>query len=1522
MSRERDILSAIDEMGGFDFQKLARRLLKRDLYPRLNPLPDQDDLGQDARTDELPVTQLPKMETDGGRITFAISKTSSRSKLIEDCDRCRDVGHDIDTLVFVTSGEVKNDLREKWRGDVREEYGWDLIVHDRTWLSDVVANPEYEKLIEEILGVPPLGGDYYYDIVSRFDQETQETASNVSTTLPQTDHHIRRDEIAEILSRLTTDSSVVVAGPGGVGKSGAAKRVAEQLTDSAVLFLDARRFSEVTDEADLRDGFGLEGALSDAIERVGRHDQCFLIVDQLDNISGTPAAGCFADLLKTVYGSEGVHVAALCRDWELANRSEYEFLTASEDFSQVSIPELSDEQVRNAVDAVGIADYSEELIAVGRNLVDLSIIAELAAQPSSSEIDFGAVKSQVELWELYQETLPERESTGAAWDEDTGNDVRARAVELAEEGLRQGSRVFPIGLRRERPDRRLISRDVLVHERGERYRFRHEELQDFFYAWSAVNRRGWTTPDQVFNDIDERVAAGVLRWMLRLFHKQGPTPTGEFLRRTLLGDDVGYYAVSNVLDEITAWNPADVDDGVLELAITAIDATDNYQRYFYANLRDSSWVRPFYELGFFDEPNGYLMAYLRRVAPDTPEVVTEIIRDTGTDDIQAQAAFIDAACKLPAEHATECIEVFARWLSDAETNADLIALRYRELAEQLVEAGETDGALSLLTALLEPQPPNPRVKEYELENGESRTWKHRTEATALASVHTLERTVDAVVDALPADYDGEFTALLETQLRRAIELEASERDRTPAEFPWPVYIGESKLQYNALKEVLLGALRSHLERWIKRAPDDPSRADLLRRYLDDILLFRRLGVSLLRVDPEAFLQIVRDELLSEANYDERGIRLEFFLLLRDGFPVLERPDQEQVCEIIEDGPDRDAVRETMEANKGRFPDRDLGAVTDEYIEEWQLCRLWMIREHLSDERSDRVERLVDDYGEPDDPVPDSSGMSAVRSRGPLPLEELRELSAEELLSLCLTWDPDEAEQPSDFSTEITARGLAEDLAELIEESPEDFVPRLSILSGADSIYVRHAFYGLKAALEDQRYFEWERVVELCEKAASRSSIDDVSCRREVCRLFEVALKNPESGVLEHRDSVRDILLHLSEDPDPGFENGRGEVQHYRDTDDDGEDDSDRRRYITHERPIEAGINAVRPIAIETLIQYALTRAGADGFEGYREEEQSGLERDVRACLVERLDDPSTAVQSLYGKFLRNLYWLDREMVEENIDAVFPIANDPESRDRFSAAWSAFITTSPWVEELYRDLREHYFHAIDLYAEDELVTISADDRFLIAHSLRPYLFLDEPLDSADSLLPYLYANSSPDTARSVAWQLWSWGNEDPEFREKWRKIRELWQWRLSAIEGQTNDTDEDTEHDVAQKHADEFRWFVGWLELVREEVPPRDVESLLYETVPLLTYDRRGWNTIEAYLAFWVDEQPRCCIDLYATLVRQFQFPNIADFDDETFHLLTTALERGGETREIALEATETIAEYDSDYLDLVRDHAF
>lgn len=80
MSREADILTAVDDLDGFTFQKFARRLLQREIYPDLNPLPDQNDLGQDARTEELPVTDLPNKEHESSRITFAISKTNTNRR--------------------------------------------------------------------------------------------------------------------------------------------------------------------------------------------------------------------------------------------------------------------------------------------------------------------------------------------------------------------------------------------------------------------------------------------------------------------------------------------------------------------------------------------------------------------------------------------------------------------------------------------------------------------------------------------------------------------------------------------------------------------------------------------------------------------------------------------------------------------------------------------------------------------------------------------------------------------------------------------------------------------------------------------------------------------------------------------------------------------------------------------------------------------------------------------------------------------------------------------------------------------------------------------------------------------------------------------------------------------------------------------------------------------------------------------------------------------------------------------------
>lgn len=1488
MSREQDILSGIDEMNGFDFQKLARRLLQREHYPNLNPLPDQDDLGQDARTEELPVTELPNLGGEDGRITFAMSKTTTRDKLTRDCNRCQEVGHDIDTFVFVTSGEVTNDLQTDWKEYVREEYGWDLVIYERTFFSDIATKPEHEKLIEELLGIPPLGGDYYEDIVDKFNQITEETLSGLTAILPHMDRRIDRGEVSEIQSQLSSGVGVVVSGDAGVGKTGVLQQAINRWGDGHVLFIDARRFSECTNQTELRQEFDFSGSLSDAIKRVGRYDRCFLVVDQLDNIGGTPASGLLADILEEVVDSEGVHVLVACREWDLDNRREYQHLRAAEDssFTTVSISKISREAVEDVLADLRISDYSNQLVSLGRNLLNLSIIVELKFL-SDEEIDFTEIKRQVELWDRYQETLVERETRGGEWDERSGEEVRARAVELAQSGLRDGSRVFPISLRRERADKRLISRNVLVHELGERYRFRHEELQDYFYAWDAVNRLGWTTPNQVLEDIDERVAAGIFRWMLRMLQRQGRDQTMEFIDDSLSEDGLSYYAASNVLDEIKSWNPNEIEDDILELVVDKIETREELLRYFYEDLSNTEWVSVLQQQGRFDDPHGPLLGYLEKVAGEVPELVVEIIETTETENEGKRAFLIQIAENLPPEYAVETIDRFQEWLPNATIEIGPYNVHYTNFIESLLEKNEPEAALELLDSILEPQHPDPDVIEYEAEDGEPVERKFGSDATALANTYTLETVVENVRDNLPSGYEEDFIELLETNLRTAIHLEANELGVTPDEISWPPRVDGLELNNTKLKEVLLESLRDYLTAWVNEHPDRDECRSLIDEYLEDILLFKRLGLFFLRSHPDTYSELVEEQLLDDSNYDDIRIQYEFFTLLQEGFPVLGE-ERERVLEIIDEGIEPEEAQRRAGQLQDRFPDDSVDEIAEALNERWKLKRFWMIRDDLSPVYLDQVEEFVDRYGEPDQPelVIRHEGGS-VSFVGPMQQEELRQLSPEEILELCVEWDPTD-DDDEDFLTEVSPRGLGNDLKSLVEESPQQFVPYLNILAEADSIYIYHAFDGLRGAIDKNHSFEWNTVLDLCSEAVNRSDSWGRETRQITCRLIRKGIQETDL-IKDHTEDVKNILLALSGDPDPGLD-----------------DDQD---FIPHEDPIRTAINSVRPIALNSLIVYALERANQDGYEGFDEEQESGLEPEIREVLLERLTDPSTAVHSVYGQRIKNLRWLDEEIIADNVETIFPTGNGDEAIERFGAAWAAYLSVNNWDPQTYNLLRKYYFYAIDLHEEEGRFAGHNQGQGLVAHTLCTYLFGEEDLEDEDSHIVYFYNHTSSDKAGDASWQLMRWGNDEPEFKENWEQVSSLWKWRLNEVAGDPGD------------HGREFEWFVEWIDIMEDQIAPEEIDGLLIRTIPLVSQRRRVWDTLEEYLTLYVDDDPLTCIQIYAELIAQTDWPQYRSFREETRTILESALESGGEAREIALEATETIAEQDSDFLDLLREYS-
>lgn len=1493
MSREDDILTAIDRLDGFTFQKFARRLLQRERYPDLNPLPDQNDLGQDARTEELPVTELPDLQQTSCRLTFAISKTNTKQKVTDDCDSCQENDLDIDAFVFITSGEVTNRKRTNWEDTVKTDYGWDLIVHDRTWFADHATKPAHEKLVDEVLNVPPLNGDYFGDIVTAFSQVTESTLSPINTTLPYIDRHIDQDITEDIISRLTDDQSVVLSGNAGVGKTGVLGQIVNQWDTSSVLFVDARQFSEVSNRTELQQEFDFEGQLSDAIERVGHHGGCLLVVDQLDNIGGTPAAGLFKDLLTDVVASDGVNILAACRKWDLCNRNVYEPLRERDSFETVELTAVTASTVEEVLNQLGITDYSDELINLGKNLLNLSIIAELRSQTSIDQINYSEMKNQVELWDHYQETLVERETQGTEWDRESGYNVRARAIELAQHGLAEGSRVFPISLRRERADERLISRNVLHHERGERYRFRHDELQDYFYAWNAVNRQGWTTPRPVLEEVDERVAAGVFRWMLRMLIEEETELAREFLGGALAPDGLGYYAATTIIDEVVEWDPQAQPTDLLKTVVTTIEAREDLRNYFYSNLSNPAWLSFFHDQDLYDNPDGPLLAYLKRAAADEPTLATEIIDETNTEDENTRAFFLRIAGSLPADYATANTSTFQGWLPDATVHTGPYTVHYTELIETLLEKEKPGAALALLKTLLQPQDPDPDFIEHETEDGGTVTWKVNTEATALARGYTMEDAVQNTWENLPNAYRKKLLQVLEEQLRTAVDLEADVKEVRPTDIRWPIAITDSKHNNIRIHEILLQSLRDFREEWVSEDPTDDSRQQRVTEYLGDILLFRRLGLHLLQTHADAYPDLVREELLDRSNYySSPKIQPEFFKLLRDGFTTLEKSDRKEVLRIIDDGPDKDELQEIAEAREDQFSDRTVKQVVEQECELQQLRRFWMIREHLPEPYSTKVDDFVDQYGEPDHPEsPMSSEGGMVSHVGPMKIEKLRRRSPKEILNLCVTWDP-ETDDQSDFLTEVSPRGLAQDLQTLVSESPNAFVPYLPALTEADSIYISFVFGGLENAIEEENCFDWEPVLELCLDAITRFDERRAGdTRRGTCRLLRNGLSKPDCGLVEHHSTeVRNILLELSDDPEQSLEE---------------QSDQD---FIAHDDPTHVSINAVRPIAVNTLISYALENAKSEGFDGSNTENESGFENPVKDKLHTRMVDPSTAVHSIFGQRLLHLDWLDHSFVQENLDTIFPCDGSTESRERFTAAWMAYIRGSPWQPDVYDWLKECYFHSIDLQIEENHSNTYNYGERLAGHALCSFIHTDEPLGDGDSLLTYFYEQVSPEIAGNGSWQLWSWGNQNTEFRDQWSMVRELWEWRLNMVE------------DDYETHSREFEWFVEWLDLVGDTVEADEIDILLNNTIPYIAQQRRSWETLETYLVNTAPDSPLTSIQIYRNLIDQPEWPGWVEFGETTWQLLETVLETGGHPKEIALDTTEEIAMHDSDYLKLLEEY--
>jgi hypothetical protein len=209
----------------------------------------------------------------------------------------------------------------------------------------------------------------------------------------------------------------------------------------------------------------------------------------------------------------------VCRNKEEHERLLLRDLT-SLGFTEIICQRLGEGEVEEVLRSLGIEKPRQELVELGRNLLNLELIGGIHLQ--RPDFDFSAPFDELNLWEEYVRAWGSHEGVTL------GEEMLYEASRLARLGLNHPEGLFELGLPLSPAQQRLASWEIVLLVEGRMFRFRHEKFQDFIYAWSAADRR--LLPQGILKEILGYKSANVLDWVDMIYMHRGSPIRARFLQ--------------------------------------------------------------------------------------------------------------------------------------------------------------------------------------------------------------------------------------------------------------------------------------------------------------------------------------------------------------------------------------------------------------------------------------------------------------------------------------------------------------------------------------------------------------------------------------------------------------------------------------------------------------------------------------------------------------------------------------------------------------------------------------------------------------------------------------------------------------------------------------------------------------------------------------------------------------------------------------------------------------------------------
>ena len=820
--------------------------------------------------------------------------------------------------------------------------------------------------------------------------------------------------------------------------------------------------------------------------------------------------------------------------------------------------------------------------------------------------------------------------------------------------------------------------------------------------------------------------------------------------------------------------------------VKAMGVRSENRTYFFDHLENPKWVMPLADAGFFREapeaetldedqirfppwPEG---RYLTRVASIDPKAVSQVLRQMTTSSNPAVTRLqFTAAVELPDSAIVDLADKIVELCQAPHLNyfAEDAAAAIGRLAVAATESSELNRAFKAAKSLLDIHESS-SIQDL----GISRV---RDRATSRISPWLYGRVIDALLPVLVDKAGLEGVAFFLSILYKAMLMDCAndagmEDSRSDQHsYIWRRRIGsDSEHGRPELRQILVSALRDASLRYASLG--DGATEAVVLRLENSSQLFRRIALHVL-ANTTFGRELVSERIGSRILFDAFQVRNEYHEFIRARFGDANPMAQDTFLRWIEDGPDMESYRD----RRTRWVNNpDDGDAAQQYQKRWQVRHYRLVADHLSGEHADRYASLLEEFGDSGAVSPDDEDIPAARVIpvvGPLSEEELAERSPLEIIDFLRNWEPPAVQS---WDEEVSIEGLGKTFQQIVRRNPEHYSTIAQHLVDVDPTYVRHYFEALKAAVGNGEAISWREVLELAHHVLNAPFEKEPEnhpwnrdpgwswCRRSISSLLEAGLRDGESKIsLDLRKDVWKILKRLTEDSDPS--------------------PHDERRQLNGLDYHTLSINANRPVAMHTVIQYALWyRRESDALEAMAMRDGS-LMPEVRELLERHLDlehECSLAVRSVYGRWLPWLQFLDGEWTKSNLDKIFPL--EPESEELRDVAWATYIVWCPAFDPAYEMLEREYHHAISRVTAHDRVNVRREediDLHLGEHLITFYwrgviglsvfeAFLSRAADDLIGQVMWYLGDALQNTAETIP-------------SEVLVRIRTLWEARFEIIE---------------------------------------------------------------------------------------------------------------------------------------------